>query len=146
MNTYSLFLTLLYYAVKFGSCTIEKSTFGDNSAGVPAYRGHTQITSSCVASDNCRNSVHVISTYKTHLQHPGATIRPETVEVHVSVTGDDDKPLILVLTSYYPINWRLNIPDSVVFDKIILVRDKLSIVFNASVYRLSDNNYMQYCV
>ena len=41
--------------------------------------------------------------------------------MHVSVRGEDDKPLILVLTSYYPINWRLSIPDSVVFDKIILV-------------------------
>ena len=107
--------------VKFGSCAIEKSTFGDNLAGVPAYRGHTQITSSCVANNNCHNSVHVISTYKTHLQHPGAAIRPGTVDVHISVRDEDDKPLILVLTSYYPINWRLNIPDSVVFDKIILV-------------------------
>jgi hypothetical protein len=42
--------------------------------------------------------------------------------VHISVTGEDDKPLILVLTSFYPINWRLNVPDTVIFDKIILVR------------------------
>ena len=123
--SFSLFNTA---TVEFGSCIVEKSAFGANSAGVPTYRGLTQITSSCIANDNCRNSVHVISTYKTHLQHPGAVIRPETVDVHISVTGEDDKPLTLVLTSYYPIMWRLNIPDGVVFDKIILVRDSSVIV------------------
>ena len=50
--------------------------------------------------------------------------------MQVSVTGseDDDKPLILVLTSYYPIKWRLNIPDRIVFDKIILVRDSVTVI------------------
>ena len=114
----SLFNTAI---VKFGSCIVEKSAFGDTSAGIPTFRGQTQITSSCVANDNCHNSVHVISMYKTHLQHPGATIQPGTVNVHISITDEDDKPLILVLTSYYPIKWRLSIPDGVVFDKIILV-------------------------
>ena len=85
------------------------------------YRGHPQITSSCVANDNCHNSVHVISMYKTHLQNPGAAIRPGTINVHISVTGEDDKLLILILTSYYPIQWRLNIPNGVVFDKVIVV-------------------------
>ena len=78
-----------------------------------------------MANDNCRNSVHVISTYKTHFQHPGAVIRPGTVNVHISVTGgEDDKPLILVLTSHYPIEWRLNVPEGVVFDKVIVVSDR----------------------
>ena len=77
-----------------------------------------------MANDNCHNSVHVISTYKTHLQHPGVVIRPETVAVHISVTDDDDKPLILVLTSHYPIKWRLNVPNGVVFDKVIVVSDR----------------------
>ena len=112
MNIFSLLNCTPLHVVEFGSCSTEKSAFGDDSAGVPAFKEQTQITSSCVANDNCRNSVHVISMYKTHLQHPGAKIRPGTVDVYVSVTGseDDDKPLILVLTSYYPIKWRLNIP------------------------------------
>ena len=118
MNIFSL---LNIVTVKFGSCIVEKSAFGDISAGIPTFREETQITSSCVANDNCHNSVHIISTYKTHLQHPGATIQPGTVNMHISVSGKDDKPLILVLTSYYPIKWRLSIPDEVVFDKIILV-------------------------
>lgn len=130
MNIFSLLNCTPLHVVKFGSCSIEKSAFGENSAGVPAFKGQTQITSSCVANDNCRNSVHVISTYKTHLQHPGATIRPGTVDVQVSVTGseEDDKPLILVPTSYYPIKWRLNIPEGIDFDKIILVCDNVTVI------------------
>ena len=102
---------------------IEKSAHGANSMGIATYRGRTQITYSCVANDNCRNSVHVISVYEA--RSTGFAVRSGSVNVHVSVTGEDTKPLILVLTSYYPIRWSLNIPRGVVFDKLVLVRTKL---------------------
>ena len=113
-------INLFFYTVKFGSCAIEKTARGDNSVGVPLYRGRTQITSSCVANDNCQNSVHVISVYEA--RSTGFRVRSGSVSVRVSVTGEDTKPLILVLTSYYPIRWSLSIPSGVVFDKVIVVR------------------------
>ena len=109
-----------FHTVKFGSCAIEKTALGDNSAAIPSYRGHTQITSSCVASDNCQNSVHVISVYKA--QSTGFRVQSGSVSVHVSATGEDTKPLMLVLTSYNPIRWSISIPSGVVFDKVIVVR------------------------
>ena len=109
-----------FHTVKFGSCSIEKTAHGDNSAAIPSYRGRTQITSSCVANDNCQNSVHVISVYEA--RSTGFNVQSGSVSVRVSATGEDTKPLILVLTSYYPIRWSLNIPSGVVFDKVIVVR------------------------
>ena len=68
--------------------------------------------------------------YKTHSQHPGAVIQPGTVDIHISVIGEDDKPLILILTSHYPIKWRLNVPDGVVFDKVIVVSNRsMALIF-----------------
>lgn len=123
----------LMYIVKFGSCAIEKTAHGDNSVGVPSYRGRTQITSSCIANDNCQNSVHVISVYEA--RSTGFNVQSGSISVHVSVTGEDTKPLILVLTSYYPIRWSLNIPSGVVFDKVIVVRKmKLSIPTGAMLH------------
>lgn len=119
-------LHLFYYVVvKFGSCNVEKSASGENSAGLPTYKGRTQITSSCVATDNCQNSVHVISTYEGRSDNSLFSIRTGSVSLRLSVTGEDTKPLILVLTSYYPIRWNLIIPPGVVFDKLIVVSDSL---------------------
>ena len=108
--------------MKFGSCAIEKTARGDNSAGIPSYRGRTQITSSCVVSNrsNCQNSIHVISVYEA--RSTGFRVQSGSVGVRVSATGEDTKPLILVLASYYPIRWSLSIPSGVVFDKVIVVR------------------------
>lgn len=117
-------MTVIIIIVKFGSCMIEKSAFGDNSIGKPTYRGRTQITYSCVANDNCLNSVHVISVYEA--RSTGFSVRSGSVTVRVSVSGEDTKPLILVLASYYPIRWSLSIPRGVVFDKVIVVRTNAS--------------------
>ena len=111
--------------VKFGSCIVHKSGHGDNSLGVPSYSGRTQITTSCVATDNCHNSVHVISMYEA--RSTGFAVRAGSASVSVSVTGEDTRPLILVLTSYYPIRWSLSIPSGVVIDKIIVVRAKYNV-------------------
>ena len=105
--------------VKVGSCRVEKTGDGANSAGIPSYQGRTQITYSCVANDNCQNSVHAISVYEA--RSIGFSVRSGSVRVSVSVNGEDTKPLILVLTSYYPIRWSLSIPPGVVFDRVIVV-------------------------
>ena len=110
-------------AAKVGSCHVEKSAIAENSLGVPTYKGCTQITSSCVASDNCQNSVHVISTHGVRTSGGRFSTLGGSVNVRLSVTGEDTKPLILVFTSYYPIRWTLTIPTGVVVDKIIVVSD-----------------------
>jgi hypothetical protein len=107
--------------VKVGSCNVEKSVNGENSAGLPTYEGRTQITSSCVATDNCQNSVHVISTYEAVSGNSLFSTPTGSIRVRLSVSGNDTKPLILILTSYYPIRWTLSIPPGVVFDKVLVV-------------------------
>ena len=111
------------FVVNFGSCNVEKSATGENSAGVPTYRGRTQITSSCVASDNCQNSVHVISTYQSRTD-----TRTGSVSLSLSFSGEDTKPLILVLTSYYAIRWTLSIPQGVTVDKVIVVSNNVDLL------------------
>lgn len=105
--------------VKYGSCHIEKTFNGENSAGMPLLGGRTQITYSCTAKDNCLNSVHAISVYEA--RSTGFSVQAGTVQLSVSVTGEDAKPLILILTSYFPIRWFLSIPQGVVLDRVIVV-------------------------
>ena len=112
----------MVFIAKFGSCNVEKTAYGDNSAGKPFYQQRPQITYSCVANDNCQNSVHVISTYEA--VSTGFNVRSAPITLTVSVNGDeaDTRPLILVLTSYYPVRWSLSIPQGVVFERLIVVR------------------------
>ena len=65
-------------------------------------------------------SVHVISMYEA--RSTGFAVQAGSASVSLSVTGEDTRPLILVLTSYYPIRWSLSIPSGVVVDKVIVVR------------------------
>ena len=112
----------MIFTVEFGSCSIEKTARGDNSAGKPFYQRHPQITYSCVANNNCQNSVHVISTYEA--VSTGFAVRSAPITVRITVSGDeeDTKPLILVLTSYYPVRWSLSIPQGVVIERLVVVR------------------------
>ena len=41
--------------------------------------------------------------------------------VSISVNGSGNKSLILVLLSHYQMNWMLDIPSGVVFEKVLLV-------------------------
>ena len=96
-----------------GSCLIEKSS--NASIGSPSVSGVLQTIYSCVAFDNCDYEVHVIGNY-------GSGQR-ETIETDVvlTVTGESPRPLIVVLTSYEPVRWRLNVTSGVTIDRVILV-------------------------
>ena len=39
----------------------------------------------------------------------------------MSVNGEGNKSLVLVLLSHYPMDWMLNIPNGVVIAKVLLV-------------------------
>ena len=115
-NLYFIFIA------KYGSCYIERTARGEKSAGKPFYQQRPQITSSCVANDNCNYSVHVITT--SGANGTGYYTKPAPViTVSISMSGDeeDTRPMILFLSSYYAVHWSLSIPQGVVFERVILV-------------------------
>ena len=73
-----------------------------------------------MASDNCNYEVHVIGNYKSSSGSNSPRVAGVT-DVTLSVSGESSRPLILVLTSYEPVRWRLSVPSGVVIDKVILV-------------------------
>lgn len=109
--------SIIFLTVKVGSCHIEKSALGAQSVGIPEYGGRTQITYSCISDTNCDNAVHVISTYESTTNY-----RAGTIDVDISISGQDTRALILIFSTYYGAVWNLNIPRGVVIDKAILVR------------------------
>ena len=105
------------HAAVVGSCHVERGA--STAVGTPTYRGNSQTTYSCVANDNCNYDVHFISNYLGIFSghHTG------TIRVHLNVTGQSTKPLILVLSSYEPTDWILTIPSGVTVYRAIMVRD-----------------------
>ncbi|CAI8019852.1 SCO-spondin [Geodia barretti] len=105
-----------------GSCLIEKNS--DSNVGTPtSYGGGQETTYSCVASDNCNYEVHVIGNYESsNGLHGGPfTTRVAGVtDVVVRVSGESPRPLILVLTSYEPVRWRLSVTSGVTIDRVIM--------------------------
>ena len=92
---------------------IEKNS--ETSIGSPSVSGGLQTTYSCVASDNCNYEVHVIGNYESRQRGTGDT------DVVLTVTGESPLPLILVLTSYDIVRWRLSVTSGVTIDRVILV-------------------------
>ena len=96
-----------------GSCLIEENS--GTSIGSPSVSGRLQTTYSCVAFDNCNYEVHVIGNYESRERGTGDT------DVVLTVTGESPRPLILVLISFQPVRWRLNVTNGVTIDRVILV-------------------------
>lgn len=89
--------------------------------GTPTFEGRSQTTYGCIANENCNNDVHVISNYEGN-GHTGFGVHNTgNTRVDIRVSGRSSKPLILVFSSYEPVNWILNIPSGVVIDRILLV-------------------------
>ena len=105
-----------------GSCLIEKDS--QTNIGSPSVSGILQTTYSCVAFDNCNYDVHVIGNYESGNVRYGFSFGGEAgdTDVVLTVTGESPRPLILVLTSYEPVRWRLNVTRGVTIDRVILVR------------------------
>ena len=110
-----------------GSCHIHSE---DNSAlATPTFRGSPPVangysTYSCVANNNCDNEVHVIGNYESNSQHSFNYHPTGYTDLFLSVTGNSSRPLILVLSSYEPVQWMLHIPSGVVLSKVIIVSNK----------------------
>ena len=97
----------------------------ESSVGTPTTDGAPERTYSCVASDNCNYEVHVIGNYRSSNGIHGyfansRRIAGET-DIVLTVTGESSHPLILVMASFEPVRWRLNITSGITIDKVILV-------------------------
>ena len=105
-----------------GECRIEQDS--SSAVGTPTFEGQSQTTYSCKADENCNYDVHVVSNYEGDYNHGfGPVTKSGRTNVHLRVTGQSSKPLVLVFVSYEPVNWILNIdfPGRVV-SKVLLVR------------------------
>lgn len=109
---------LLWIAI-VGSCHIQNQ--GSDAVATARFSGNLRSTSSCVANDNSDYEVHIIGNYEGN-GHTGFRIHNTGyTNLYMTITGSSSRPLILVLSSYEPIQWTLHIPTGVVLDKVILV-------------------------
>ena len=69
-------------------------------------------------SSSRQYEVHVLSVYEVINRRP-----PKAGDAIVNIIsrGKSDRPIILVLGSYEPVNWILNLPANVTISKVILV-------------------------
>ena len=112
----------MLYAADFSGCLIEESP--STHVGFPTTDGSPETVYGCVSSSvNCEYEVHVIANYKSSYGRYGLGVKTVAgdTNVHVNISGQSSKPLILAFTSYQPVNWRLYLPSGVVVNKILLV-------------------------
>ena len=92
------------------------------SLGKPQYNNQPrQPTYSCTpgSSSSSQYEVHVLSVYEVINGRP-PTAGDATVNIFSG--GKPDRPLVLVLVSYEPVNWILKLPSDVTISRVILVR------------------------
>ncbi|CAH1266914.1 PRMT7 [Branchiostoma lanceolatum] len=104
-----------------GSCAIRR---GAAAAQAEAYENAApRETFSCVADDNNQYEVHVLGVYEG-IGHISVFQQDpiQAAEMNVYVTsGKVSKPLVLVLSSYEPVNWVLHLPDGVEVHQVLLI-------------------------
>ena len=97
-------------------------TINSNTAlAKPQYNKQPATTTySCVpGSSSTQYEVHVLSVYEgnRHTRPPSAG----NTNVNIISGGRSGKPVILVLASYEPVNWILNLPAGITISRVILV-------------------------
>jgi hypothetical protein len=72
-------------------------------------------------NSSSKYEVHVLAVYEVINRRP-----PTAGDSNVNIIsgGKSNRPIILVLVSYEPVNWVLNIPPDIIIDKVILVSTK----------------------
>lgn len=72
-------------------------------------------------SSSTQYEVHVLSVYEgsSHTRPPTAGDTP----VNIVSRARSDRPIVLVLGSYEPVKWILNIPANITISKVILVSE-----------------------
>ena len=70
---------------------------------------------------NPNYDVHILSVYEASRRDFRQLPTPDASYVSLVVSGDVVKPIILVLASYEPIEWRLSVPSRVEIERVLLV-------------------------
>ena len=111
----------LLYTAHVSGCLIEQSP--STHVGFPTTDGSSPETVyGCVSSTvNCEYEVHVIAIYESRDHGFGAPRVAENTYVQFNINGRSSKPLVLVFTSYEPVNWQLSLPSGVVVNRILVV-------------------------
>ena len=113
-------LTFSFSADAYG-CRIEVNS--NTSLAKPRYNNQQPgtIYSCTPGSSSTHYEVHVMSVYEgnRHTRPPSAG----DTAVNIVSSGKSRRPIILVLGSYEPVNWILNLPAGITISKVILVSD-----------------------
>ena len=98
-------------------CRIQLNT--DTALAKPLYNNQkpTSIYSCAPGNSSPRYEVHVLAMYEGN-RH---TRPPTAGDTTVNIVNRSDRPIILVLGSYEPVNWILSLPADIVISKVILV-------------------------
>ena len=76
-------------------------------------------TYSCTpSSSSTQYEVHVLSVYEVTNRRPPTA---GNANVNIASRGQSNRPIVLVLGSYEPVNWILNLPAGISISKVILV-------------------------
>ena len=77
-------------------------------------------TYSCTpSSSSTQYEVHVLSVYEVINRRPPTA---GNANVNIVSRGKSNRPIVLVLASYEPVNWILHLPTGISISKIVLVR------------------------
>ena len=100
-------------------CRIEINS--NTTLAKPQYNKQpTSTIYSCVpGSSSTQYEIHVLSVYEGN-RHTRPPIAGDTY-VNVISGGRSSKPVILVLASYEPVNWILNLPTAITISRVIVV-------------------------
>lgn len=118
--------TIIFHTANYNGCHIQQNA--TDAVGWPTFKTNPQTTYSCVnstANRNCNYDVHVLSATRGNGDSLSLrrVLSVGTINVAVSVNGNGNsrKSLVLVLLSRYPLNWILDIPSSIIIEKVLLV-------------------------
>ena len=102
------------HAARIGDCHIT-ATSETSSSSSRKY--------SCIVPDNLNPNydVHILSVYEASSGHFFNYHPTGTSYVSLVVSGAVVKPIILVLVSYEPIEWRLSVRSRVEIERVLLV-------------------------
>ena len=100
------------------SCRIQVNT-GTALAKPQSNSQQPQTIFSCTPEDSsAQYEVHVLSVYEASNRRPSSA---GNVTVNIVSSGRSDRPIVLVLASYEPVNWILNLPAGITISRVILV-------------------------
>ena len=111
------------YTAHVSGCLVKRSP--STYVGLPSTDRKPEKTYYGCVSDllNCDYEVHIIANYESSNGRHGFGIRrvAGSTYVHFNINGQSSKPLVLVFTSYEPVNWVLYLPSGVVVNRILVV-------------------------